>query len=76
VIDKGEEVAGKVFDKVNPLSQTGFYIALGIGASVLVELFNSKAGETFARTVSVVEIVRPWYIRLLQCVKGYIIKPK
>jgi len=48
VIDKGEEVAGKLFDKVNPLSHTGFYIALGIGAFVLIELFNSKAGETFA----------------------------
>jgi len=23
-----------------------------------------------------VETVRPWYVRLLQCVKGYIIKPK
>jgi len=23
-----------------------------------------------------VETVRPWYARLLQCVKGYIIKPK
>jgi len=49
VIDKGEEVAGKVFDKVNPLNNFGLYIVLGIGAFVLVELFNSKAVETFAR---------------------------
>jgi len=39
-----------VFEKVNPLNNIGTYIALGIGAFILVELFNSKAGETFART--------------------------
>jgi len=48
VIDKGKEIAGKVFDKVNPLNQVGFYVALGLGAFLLIELFNSKAGETFA----------------------------
>jgi len=50
VTDKGEEVAGKVSDKVNPLNSFELSIVLGIGAFVLVELFNSKAGETFARS--------------------------
>jgi len=50
-IAPGEEVTRKVFEKVKPLNNIGTYIALGIGAFVLVELFNSKAGETFANTV-------------------------
>jgi len=56
IIDKGEEVAGKVFDKVNPLNDFGLFLVLGIGAFVLVELFNSKAGETFARTAPALAI--------------------
>jgi len=52
VVDKGEERAGKVFDKVNPLNQVGFSVALGLGAFLLIELFNSKAGETFASRAS------------------------
>jgi len=50
VIDKGEEVAGKVFDKVNPLSHIGTFVALGIGAFVLIEFFNSESAKTLART--------------------------
>jgi len=38
---------------------------------------TSVAGSVVPLTEeNAVETVRPWYIRLLQCVKGYIIKPK
>jgi len=37
----------------------------------------SVAGSVVPLTEeTAVETVRPWYVRLLQCVKGYIIKPK
>jgi len=50
MIDEGKEIAGKVFNQVNPLNNLGFYVVLGIGTFVLVELFNLKAGKTFARS--------------------------
>jgi len=57
VVDKGKEAvsgvidsAGKFVDKVNPLNNIGFYIVLGLGAFVLVELMNSQTGVQLARS--------------------------
>jgi len=58
VVDKGKEVvsgvidsAGKLVDKVNPLTNIGFDVVLGgLGAFVLIEFMNSPSGITLAKS--------------------------
>jgi len=57
VVDKGKEVvagvidsAGKLVDKVNPLNNIGFYVVLGLGVYILVELMNSPSGVVLIKS--------------------------
>jgi len=57
VMDKGKELvagvidsAGKLFDKVNPLNNIGFYVVLGLGAFVSIEFMNSPSGVALSRS--------------------------
>jgi len=63
VVDKGKEVvsgvidsAGKFVDKVNPLNNIGFYVVLGLGAFILVELMNSPSEVALAKSMPILAL--------------------